>query len=1011
MVNLLFLLLATIIADNPFNSCNNVPFCRRNFNFTANYSIDINSIIFNQTHFIADLTEFNEPTNVSIMISSPKHQSIRIKTNIKNHEKNRYDISSESCIINQNTFGEFEKLSMNKYIKYFELSSQLLNIIIKIYVDPFWIEFEKNRETILEFNKNSQFIFENPENRKSSFFHEKIKKASTPKFPLNGKSLLNDESLLHDESLLNGKSLLHDESLLNDDFSLNEGDDSFTSVGCDFSFGKNDFYFSGLGGNTQSFNIDGQIYRLYNYDSYKHYSSNPFIIAHSTKHQIGIFWANPSDTFVQVTEDSSLRFLSETGFIDVYLFFGNFNSIIQKFTSLTGRPFFPPIFSLGYHQCRSSYHSQDEVTKVMQSLESAKVPFDSIWLGTDHLANNAAFGFNSTTFPEPKKLIGQVLTSDRYLIRLSDPYLPSNVQHRQYNDAKKLNYFVNMSDGVSPFVANSHAGLSSWPDFLNQKVRDWWASQYQYDIDISNTNVFYWIDMNEATIFPILSHKNKLDVEDSGKQTENQNDIANHNFIFTDDKNIADDKNDAKDGNDEDDQNQNNVNENTFPKYVVHNGGFENRDIHNIYGTLMAASTYHGLISRNTQKPNLRPFLVSRSCFSGSQKYAWTITGNNDATWEDLRASLVHVIGSGISGIPFIGSDVGGFSSSPSNELLVRWFQLAAWTSPFFREHSSYLTDYREPYLYTGVIFNAILASINKRYQHLLVWYNAARQANLTGNPIVKPLWAIYPDFEPAHTITDLVVVADTFMLAPIVEENQTIRYVIKPPGRWYCYPGGLEHTETTPYSVTIIDTPIFLAGGKVICVFQKAEESTMQTLKTQNLDMYISMDDDEQAYGEIYFDDGVSFDYLNGSYCKVKVELNRGTIRMTNDGNFDCSSYQIKNIIIFGLSRRPKGIQGYETIHSGSVLKIKIPESDPLSLNTNWKLTAVVYHISQMTLATLIIGFILGIGFITMSITIPIVLYKKLKQKQISTKSADILETGLNNTQKKVHLLNSEEL
>lgn len=897
MARLFVLLIAAIVCE--VIKASEAPLDYQNFDSSTNYSVMYDMYAFNLTHFTFYLQDETELYNTTVTISSPKKIGIRFKSeqnkysSLFENESTKYDISSEGCIINQTILQFFNIFNFqNISEKYFQLTTK--SITIKIYFEPFTIEILLFDQTITTINKIHHSLFEN--------------------------TYLKD--LFDDTSAISGI-----------DISLDN---------------RKTYFFSGLGGISESFNIDDKIYRLYNMNSDQMHTSIPFIIAHSTEQsQVGFFWANPSDTYIKCS-NNSIFFLSEAGFVDLYIFLGTIDDILTQYSLLTGKPYFAPIFSLGYHQCRNYYQSQNEVNMVMRKLEKAKIPFDSIWLGVNHLAHHASFGYNETTFPEPKKLIGNMLANDRYLLRLSNSYLPMNVNHKQFNEALLNGYLVGLNNSI--YISSSIAGRTAFPDFLNEAARKWWSTQYNYNVDISNANVFYWNDLNDIIL----------------------------------------------------------------PKDVVHYKGVKNKEIHNIYGLLMSAATSQGLIDRNLQnkeKSHLRPYMVSLDIFSGSQKFVWSWTGNKDSTWEELKKSLSQIVASGISGFPFTGCDVGGFNGSPSDELIIRWFQLAAWTYPFFRQQSSSKSARREPYLYSGDSFAAIMTAITDRYKHILVWYNAARVANLTGFPIIKPLWMFFnytAKFPLGHSIDDQVILADTFMIAPILNKNQTIRFVVKPPRRWYCYPGGYELQESTSFLVTKMDIPIFLSGGKIILVYQEIGSTAIKTFHKENLDMFIALDEDEKAYGEVYIDDGISYSYLNGSFINIKMSLAKGILTIQHDGQFGSSDdngafvqkMKICNIHVFGLKKKPKKNPKYETSFNGNRLLIKM-DIEPIYIINSTNLKIINPSIKIMTITTIIIGVLLGLVIIVLSIILPIFLLRREKMKenpQAEDNTAEIKNPILNN-------------
>jgi len=108
-------------------------------------------------------------------------------------------------------------------------------------------------------------------------------------------------------------------------------------------------------------------------------------------------------------------------------------------------------------------------------------------------------------------------------------------------------------------------------------------------------------------------------------------------------------------------------------------------EIHNLYGHLMAQATYQGLLKTDGR----RPFVLTRACFAGSQRFCSGWTGDNHSMWQHLQLSLTQMMNLGMSGMNMVGSDVGGFGSDTTPELLIRWCQLGA-ISPFFRKKYEY---------------------------------------------------------------------------------------------------------------------------------------------------------------------------------------------------------------------------------------------------------------------------------------------------------------------------------
>ena len=155
---------------------------------------------------------------------------------------------------------------------------------------------------------------------------------------------------------------------------------------------------------------------------------------------------------------------------------------------------------------------------------------------------------------------------------------------------------------------------------------------------------------------------------------------------------------------------------------------------------------------------NQRPFILTRSHFAGSQRYAAVWTGDNAAEWSHLEISLPMCLSLAMSGISFCGADVGGFFNNPDDELLVRWYQAGAWL-PFFRAHAHIDTRRREPYLKPTESLNIIREALYIRYTYLPFWYLCFREHEVTGVPVILPLFAEFSDDENTFEIDDQIVI------------------------------------------------------------------------------------------------------------------------------------------------------------------------------------------------------------------------------------------------------------
>ncbi|KAK4873325.1 hypothetical protein RN001_015354 [Aquatica leii] len=179
-----------------------------------------------------------------------------------------------------------------------------------------------------------------------------------------------------------------------------------------------------------------------------------------------------------------------------------------------------------------------------------------------------------------------------------------------------------------------------------------------------------------------------------------------------------------------------------MPKDCLHYGDWEHRHVYNVYGLYHTVGTFESLLKRSGNK--LRPFVLTRAHFAGSQRYTAVWTGDNAIEWSHLAYSIPMCLSEALGGISFCGADVGGFFKNPDEELLQRLYQTGAWL-PFYRAHAHIDTKRREPYLYNSDVQNRIWNALRQRYAHLPVWYTLFHEHEETGEPVIRPLVYHYP--------------------------------------------------------------------------------------------------------------------------------------------------------------------------------------------------------------------------------------------------------------------------
>lgn len=281
--------------------------------------------------------------------------------------------------------------------------------------------------------------------------------------------------------------------------------------------------------------------------------------------------------------------------------------------------------------------------------------------------------------------------------------------------------------------------------------------------------------------------------------------------------------------------------------------------MHNVYGHNMSKATYQGL-RRLSDK---RPFVITRACYSGTQKYATVWTGDNNSLWTHLRMAIPQLCNLGMSGYPFAGTDIGGFGSDTTGELLVRWYQVGCF-STLFRNHSAMGTRRQEPWLFGKEKLDIIRKYVELRYELIPYFYDLFHEHLSTGLPVMRPLVLEYEKDINTHNMNDEFMIGSQLLAAPVVEQGATKRMVYLPAGEWVDY-WTKEHIAGGQYIIrdAPLDTcPIYVKAGTILPKYPV--EAYIGTKEQKKLILEVYAGDGE--YGH-YQDDGLDFAYEQGAY------------------------------------------------------------------------------------------------------------------------------------------------
>ncbi len=649
----------------------------------------------------------------------------------------------------------------------------------------------------------------------------------------------------------------------------------------------------------RGWNLSGYNYAMWNTDTYTHdsstdplYVSVPFFMVLNQGRAHGIFLDSTWRSSFDVGHDHSklLTFGADGGDLDYYFINGSTpKEVIERYTALTGRMPLPPLWSLGYNQCRYSYYPESHVRWLADTFRDKKIPADVIWLDIDYQDNYKPFTWNSERFPDPEKMISDLGAQHFRVVCILDPHPKAEKGYAPYDEGIKGNYFVKNPDGsvfegpVWPSHAQKNPGPSVFPDFSNSAARQWWGSLYQSLLDVGVAGI--WNDMDEPSVFDTPSGTMPLDV------------------VFDNEGQPA-----------------------------------TAREVHNVYGQLMSRSTYEGL---SQLQPNERAFVLTRASFAGGQRYAAVWTGDSTSDWSSLRQSLSMLMGLGLSGFSFVGSDIGGFVGAPSGELYTRWLQVGVF-SPFMRSHSDSTSPSKEPWSfgYANEVINK--RSIELRYELLPYIYNVMEQAAETGVPALRPLFLEFPGDKNVTGTDDEFLFGSDLLVAPVLHEGVIQRDVYLPEGDWYDYWTGKQYTggQTIQVPVALTSIPMFVRNGGFIFrqpVVQSTDEMPGNALKV----LIVPAKTSESV---LYEDDGKTLGYRNGDFMKRQFRQTQDEKRTTIEISAPEGSYRPAKrdlILELWMDDKPKKVS-FET-GEGSLQKMTLSELAADSLTnapSGWSFT-----------------------------------------------------------------------
>ena len=576
--------------------------------------------------------------------------------------------------------------------------------------------------------------------------------------------------------------------------------------------------FVGLGEVLGSLDHRGNAFTLNNTDTYRYgdprlpmYVSIPFYIGMHDSLLYGLFYHNTYKTFFNFGVSTDFTSITaEGGDVDYFFIFDeNIEKILYHYTKLTGRMPLPPRWSLGYHQSRCSYYPQNDVKLLAETFRARQIPVDCIVLDADYLQDYEPFRINTQRFPDMPGLTAYLKSLDIEVTASVNPGIKCDTTYFAHSDGLKNDVFVKFSDG-SLYTADIAPSTNNYVDFTNPKAREWWIDNMKFLPD--NGIHGYWNDMNEPAVGASYLPDNLL-------------------FDFDGHKANA-------------------------------------LEAKNLYGMLMARSSFESALKYGQ---NRRPFVLSRSGFAGVQRYATVWTGDNSAKDEYLLGGALLNTQLGLSGLPFVGDDIGGYIGNTPKELFIRWIEAGVF-EPFARNHKEAFAPANEPWSY-GAEAEAIAKEyIGFRYRLMPYLYSKFYESSQTGIPVVRSLCIDHPFdakiYENPYQYQFLC--GDAILVVPVTP-SEKIKKIYLPEGKWYDLQTDavFEGNQELSKECGIYEIPLFVKASSVIPM-QSLVQSTKQA-PSDTLTVHIYYGNEKNVF-EYYEDDGTTMNYKNGLFFKRTI-------------------------------------------------------------------------------------------------------------------------------------------
>ena len=502
---------------------------------------------------------------------------------------------------------------------------------------------------------------------------------------------------------------------------------------------------------------------------------------------------------------------------------GTYDGVIRGYRQLTGKAPVMPKWVLGFWQSRERYSTQEDLVGTLAALRRRHIPVDSIVQDWQYWEEDqwGSHAFDTSRYPDPEKMLDDVhALHGRFMISVW-PKFYTNTVH--YKELKASGYVYGNAEKDS--------------------LKDWLGhTQSFYDAYAPSGRELFWRQMDESLY---TKYGRKIDAWWMDASEPNLRDCLPMDY---------------------------------FKWLLTPNALGPSTEYLNAYALVNAMAIYEG---QRSVDPDKRVFLLTRNGFSGLQRYSTaTWSGDIGTSWTDMRMQMAAGLNYSMSGIPFWGMDIGGFSvmskfyeaayADEWQELQTRWHQFGTFV-PLFRTHGQW--PRRELWNIApegSKAYKSILWYMRLRYRLMPYLYSLTGAVNREDYTLMRGLPMDFPADPEVRDLSDQWMLGPALMPCPVYEYKARSREVYFPQGVWYdfytgaCFPGSQHIVADAPYE----RIPLFVRGGSILPVGPDMEWSDEKPADNLLLLVYAGAD----ASFTLYEDDGLTYGYEKGEFSTIPL-------------------------------------------------------------------------------------------------------------------------------------------